>query len=166
MLFKHFGDFDEGKLSIMRARLVGENALYKIACKVGLPNLIKLGKSEAANGGKEKKSIVADCFEAVVGAIYLSIGFNGTKKILYEIFSPLADSIMVLKDPKTRLQELSQKLWKSVPEYRVVDVKGPEHEPTYTVSVKVGNQYGEASGESIKKSEENAAKLLLARLKE
>ncbi len=161
LIFKKFKDFDEGRMSMMRSRLVDENGLYKAAGRIGLPDLIKLGKSEIKTDGRQKKSIVADCFEAVVGAIYLAAGFDKTEKILHNIFSPLAATIASLKDPKTKLQELSQKLWKTVPEYKIISVEGPEHKPIYTVRAKIRDMSSEASGENIKTAEENAAGLLL-----
>ena len=108
LVFKKFKDFDEGRMSMMRSRLVDENGLYKAAGRIGLPDLIKLGKSEIKTGGRQKKSIVADCFEAVVGAIYLAVGFDKTEKILHTVFDPLAATIASLKDPKTRTKEIER----------------------------------------------------------
>ncbi len=164
-IFKRFSDFSEGKMSQIRAKLVDRNGLDEIARDMGLPDLIRLSKSEMANGGKEKKSIVSDCMESVIGAIYIKNGFNKTQELIDKIFSPYIDKIGNLKDPKSELQEMTQKLWKKMPEYKTINVKGPDHSPLYRVMVTIGKLSSEAHGSSIKSAQENAAEKLLIKMR-
>ncbi len=164
-IFKQFSDFSEGKMSQIRAKLVDRNGLDEIARDMGLPDLIRLSKSEMANGGKEKKSIVSDCMESVIGAIYIKNGFNKTQELIDKIFSPYIDKIGNLKDPKSELQETTQKLWKKMPEYKTINVKGPDHSPLYRVMVTIGKLSSEAHGSSIKSAQENAAEKLLIKMR-
>lgn len=165
-IFKRFNDLDEGKMSQMRAKLVGQGGLDEIARDIGLPDLIRLSKPEMANGGKEKKSIVSDCMEAVIGAVYVKNGFNKTKELINKTFSPYIDKIGNLKDPKSELQETTQKLWKKMPEYKVINIKGPDHAPLYKVLVTVGQLSSAAQGSSIKSAQESAAAKLLNKIKD
>jgi ribonuclease-3 len=155
----------EGSLSKMRASIVCESSLAICAHKVGLDQLIMLGSGENSSGGRKRPSILADCFEAVIGAIYLDGGLEAARKFIINIMQDLiADSVNKFEnfDYKTSLQEMSQKGSLPFPSYEVTNVDGPDHNRTFTVKVTIGtDMYGTGVGRSKKEAEQRAAKDLL-----
>lgn len=154
----------EGPLSKKRASIVNEKTLSEIAKTIGLGNVLLLGKGEKKGDGSEKPRLLASAFEAVAGAIYLDGGFKASKKwlslVMKEIFTNLdneADHYSL--DYKSRLQELIQAKYKMAPTYELVKEKGPSHNPTFEVSLKVGSKVlSKGSGKSKKQAEQEAAK--------
>ena len=168
-LYKNFPEMNEGEMTKIRARYVCEHALANYARKISLGKYILLGKGELMNGGKDRNSILADTFESVIGAYYLDVGFECTRKVVLDLISDemlncdLADSFV---DYKTQLQELVQRDADNVIKYYVVNEIGPDHNKQYDVVVKINDAtYGGGLGKNKKEAEQLAAKQALEKLK-
>src|SRR4051812_2648229 len=159
-LFRAHPDLSEGRLAKLRAAVVNARALAEVARTIGLGQHIKLGRGEEATGGRNKSSILSDTVEAVIGAVYLSGGFEASDAVVHLLFDPLMESAAGLGaglDWKTSLQELSAGHSLGVPEYVIAD-EGPDHEKTFTARVRVGGElYGHGTGRSKKEAEQQAA---------
>jgi ribonuclease III len=159
-LFRAHPDLSEGRLAKLRAAVVNARALAQVARTIGLGQHIKLGRGEEATGGRNKSSILSDTVEALIGAVYLSAGFESAGRVVHLLFDPLMETASGLGaglDWKTSLQELSAELSLGVPEY-VIEDEGPDHEKTFTAQVQVGDQrYGHGTGRSKKEAEQQAA---------
>lgn len=157
--------YDEGTMTKLRAHYVCEAALYEYSIRLGLNEYIKLGKGELESGGKFRKAIVADIFEAFMGAIYLDLGFQVVKQFFYDKVIPIIETIDLdfITDYKSKLQEFVQTDRRSL-EYIVVDETGPSHNKTFTIEVKIDNiVYGRGIAHSKKQAEQLAAKDALAK---
>lgn len=152
----------EGDLARIKAAVVSEETLAPIAVRIGLDRLLVLGKGEEMSGGRQKKAILADAVEAVIGALYLDGGWKAAQKLVLSLIAPEVRAVQenrAHKDYKTLLQEWFQKRSKTVPVYETLGRKGPEHDQTFTVSVRLGERtFGPAEGKSKKEAEQNAAK--------
>ena len=160
-LFKHFRQFPEGELTKLRASLVCEKALYNFALEIELGRFLMLGKGEENTGGRERPSILADAFEAVIAAIYLDSGLESARKhILRFIPEDMTSSSNVsFNDYKTILQEIIQQNPEEKVDYYLTDESGPDHNKSFTVQVKLNtNVIGEGKGKSKKQAEQMAAK--------
>lgn len=157
-LYRHM-DLEEGDMTKLRAAYVCENALYEYALSLNFNQYIKLGKGEESSGGKFRKTILADAFEAFVGAIYLDQGLNIAKRFVNEtIISSMIEKETFFKDYKSLFQEQIQIDNKSI-EYIITEESGPAHDKSFTSVVKVeGIIYGKGAGQSKKEAEQNAAK--------
>lgn len=152
-------NIDEGQMTRMRASYVCENALYEYALSLEFNEYVKLGHGEAQNGGAFRKAILADVFEAFLGATYLDQGLEKVKEIINLSVIPLIEreDDYLFKDYKTMLQELVQ-IDKRTVVYELVKEVGPPHDKTFTVVVKVdGIVFGEGSAKSKKEAEQVAA---------
>lgn len=169
-LMELFEDSKEGDLSKYRATVVNERGLCQVARELGLGEYLMLGRGEEMTGGREKPSILADTMEALLGALYLDAGFDKTKEIVRRLFlRPLRkiDSGRVPNDFKSRLQEYTQGVNKTRPEYVLIDESGPAHDKTFRVALYVdGEVMAEGVGKSKKEAEQKAAKEALACLKQ
>ena len=164
ILMQRYPDMNEGDLSRMRAILVNESQLATIAYKIDLGRYVKLGKGEIQTNGKEKKSILADTFEAVIAAVYLDGGFDAVFKIINAHFSSLFHLVSAPAadhDYKSRIQELVQETHNAAPVYRVISASGPDHDKTFRVQLKVYEVVVEGIGKSKKAAEQDAAKKAL-----
>ncbi len=166
MLYDAHPEADEGALSRLRATLVSGETLAQIAGELGLGDHLRLGSGELKSGGFRRASILADAFEAVLGAIFLDSGFEAAAAVVGRIFGPrmaqlpAADS---LKDPKTRLQEALQAHGLALPVYTLTAVTGDAHLQAFTVSCEVP-VFGIAAvgeGGSRRRAEQLAAAKLL-----
>lgn len=167
MLMRRFPERSEGELSKTRAAIVSEAGLASAAESLGLGQWVFLGKGEEQAGGRHKPSILADSFEALVGAVYLDSGFAAAQRVIERLLgSRLDDADRVARqDFKSRLQERSQALLQAAPQYTVVDVQGPDHDRTFVVAICLaGHEYGRAAGKSKKEAEQNAAAQALGNL--
>ena len=165
-LFKNT-DFEEGVMTKTRAKYVCEDALYSYSLKLGLNDYLRLGVGEEENGGRYRKAIVADIFEAFTGAIFLDKGFDVAKKFIYDNIIPMIENneVNFEIDYKSTLQELIQTDKRSL-EYIVVDETGPAHNKTFKIVVKVDDIiYGEGVAHSKKEAEQMAAKDALKKAK-
>lgn len=161
-LFKNFSEMPEGNLSRMRASIVCESSLAQCGMKIGLNKLIMLGSGENSSGGRERPSIIADCLEAVIGAIYLDGGLSAARKFvmraLRDQINDIADNYENF-DYKTTLQELTQKENSPAPVYNIIKIEGPDHNRKFTVKVTViSDKYGIGTGKTKKEAEQKAAK--------
>ncbi len=165
ILIKRFPEKSEGELSSIRAFLVSENSLAKLAREIELGKFILLGKGEKKTGGTEKESILCDVFEAIFGAIYLDSDFETAKKVFRKTFIKsmweIFNSRKVHKDFKSQLQEFTQRKLKVKPKYEIEKEKGPEHEKEFIVKCTVMDKTVVASGKSKKDAQQKAAKKML-----
>lgn len=156
---------EEGQMTKLRSHYVCENALYEYSLKLKLNEYLLLGKGESENGGKIRKTIVADIFEAFIGALFLDKGIETVKNFIYKYIIPIIENneIDFFDDYKSLLQELVQTDKRSL-EYSVVDEEGPAHNKTFTVIVKIDDvTYGKGLAHSKKEAEQMAAKDALSR---
>jgi ribonuclease-3 len=168
-LLQRFPDVAEGKLSKIRASLVDEETLAGLARRVLLGRYLRLGRGEEKTGGREKQSVLADAYEALVAAVYLDGGLHAAQGMVERDFRPLLDESTERvsgKDYKTRFQELVQGLSGVPPRYILEDTSGPPHERLFTVSAFVGDDcMGRGEGKSKKEAEQAAAREGLAKLR-
>ena len=160
-LFEHFSHLPEGELTKIRASLVCEKSLYVFAKKIDLGKYLLLGKGEENTGGRERTSILADAFEALIAAVFLDGGLEAART---HILRFIPDDINAKKnaafnDYKTILQEVIQQNPEEKVEYLIVDQSGPDHNKAFTVNVCLNtNIIGVGTGKSKKEAEQMAAK--------
>jgi len=153
-------DYEEGKMTKLRSYYVCENALYEYSISLGLNEYLLLGNGESYSGGKYRKTIVSDIFEAFIGAMFLDKGFEYVKNFIYDNIIPIIekDDSNFFTDYKSLLQELVQTDKRSL-EYIIIDETGPSHDKTFTVEVRIDNIiYGKGSAHSKKEAEQQAAR--------
>jgi len=165
-LFERYPAALEGDLSRMRSRLVRGVSLGEIAAGLGLGSHLKLGEGELKSGGFRRTSILADVFEAVLGAIFMDGGFEACRKVIVGLFDPLIDDlpdVEQLKDAKTRLQEWLQARARPLPRYELMREEGADHAKQFHVKCLLPDDGTsmEASGRSRRKAEQAAAGLVL-----
>ena len=165
LLFRHFPELDEGALSKMRAHLVSAPSLASRARLLEMGEAILLGVGEEKTGGRKKDSLLANLFEAVVAAVFLDGGIDAAREMIERAF---ADEIiridkrdLLFRDFKTALQELAQGKGLALPEYRVVEQVGPDHDKTFIVEVRVGRMTARGEGSSKKEAQQQAARQAL-----
>jgi ribonuclease-3 len=160
-LFHVEGAMPEGELAMARAAVVSTEALAQVASGLELGRFLRLGKGEDATGGRDKRSILADAMEAVIGAVFLDAGLDAARRLLL----PLVDERLAgavagpgEADHKTRLQEASARRYGQVPRYDVSGT-GPDHDRRFTAVVRIGGaKRGEGHGRSKKEAEQAAAR--------
>lgn len=156
-------DYEEGKMTKIRAMYVCENALYEYALLLDFPKFVKVGKGEELQGGKYRKATLADMFESFIGAVYLDQGYKKAKEIVYEVVIPFIKEKpeTFFMDYKSLLQEMVQTDKKSVT-YELIDEQGPAHDRTFTINVIVeGIVLGTGVAKSKKEAEQEAARKAL-----
>lgn len=158
-IFKHFSHLPEGELTKLRASLVCEKSLYGFSRQLGLGDYLLLGKGEQQNGGRERPSILADAFEALLAAIYLDGGMEQARQFVLRFVKPeLHGGPEAFKDYKTALQEIIQQNPEELLQYVLVDESGPDHDKSFTVEVRLNsNVIGVGKGHSKKAAEQAAA---------
>jgi len=164
-LYTHYKE-NEGEMTKVRASYVCENANYRYATDLGLTNYILVGHGEKKEGGSFKKAIVADIFEALMGAIYIDLGYSTARKVILSIVVPYIENpnVTFFNDYKSSLQEFVQTEQKSL-EYNLIAEEGPAHDKRFTVEVKVEDiVFGVGEGTSKKEAEQEAAKKALEKL--
>jgi len=150
----------EGDLSVTRQQLVSEAALSEVAGGLGLGAWIQLGKGEEKSGGRTKPRILADGFEAVIGALYLDGGYGAAWDMVERVLGAKIATVELKNfyDFKTRLQETAQARLKATPTYHVVSELGPDHDKRFVVAVTIGtDEWARAVGRSKKEAEQMAA---------
>ena len=158
-LFKNT-TYPEGRMTKLRASYVCENALYEYSLKLGLNEYIRLGHGESENGGRMRKAIVADTFEAFIAAMYLDQGLDVFNNFIKHYVIPLIEKkeLTFEQDYKSILQEFVQTDKRTL-NYVVVDESGPAHDKTFTIIVKIDDIiYGRGTAHSKKEAEQLAAK--------
>lgn len=168
-LFEHYPDYPEGELTRMRAEVVCERALSKNAREIGLGGYLNLGHGEEQNNGRDRKSILADAFEALIAAIYLDGGRTGkthVKNFLLPLIIPELENLESYgrtKDYKTALQQLVQQAGGEILEYAVINESGPDHMKVFTVEARLNsNVIGVGEGKTKREAEQKAAKVALS----
>lgn len=160
-LFNNYPDFNEGKLTNLRSLLVNTRTLALIAIECNLGSMLRLSKGEEESGGRNNQSLLADSFEAYLGALFLDQGIVEVGKFINTAVIPRADDFVknnMLKDPKSMLQEFIQAHRQKSPLYKVLSEEGPAHARQFTVGAFVGEKMlGEGKGKSKQEAEESAA---------
>ncbi|MHB2018130.1 MAG: ribonuclease III [Candidatus Xenobia bacterium] len=167
-LFETFPDRQEGDLTRMKSQAVSSDFLAQRARDLGLGDFLILGKGEEASGGRNRSSVLADALEALIGAIYLDGGLAAARDFVLDLFRPsLGEVGQVGKDYKGELQERTQKHFRGLPHYTVVQEEGPPHNRSFQVQVSFGpTRLGHGSGSSKKQAEQEAAREALGRFDE
>ena len=164
-IYKNFPNFPEGKMSRMRANIVCEATLFRIAQKLNLGAYALLGKGEEATGGRERPSILADMVEATLAAIYLDGGIEKAKEVIFDAYGHIIDAAALGKlnfDYKTALQEKLQEKGSVKIEYLLVKDEGPAHDKTFTMAVVTDNKIlGTGVGKTKQEAAQQAAKAAL-----
>jgi ribonuclease-3 len=169
-LYHRFPEMSEGQLTSLRAALVRTETLADFASEIGLGQHIWLGRGEEENGGRTRPAILCDCYEALIGALYLDQGLEATRVFVVQIIRAAIPRILedeADKDAKSRLQELSQKHRRITPTYRTVGERGPDHAKEFTVAAMIGKEaYGLGVGHSKQLAAQSAANAALTRLEQ
>lgn len=159
ILMRRYPDLKEGELSRMRANLVNEKKLARVARSLNLGSYVRLGKGEIQTNGQEKKSILADALEAVIAAVFLDAGFDAALRLIDSHFSALLSMADI--DFKSQLQVLLQGTLNLTPTYSVIEEIGPDHDKTFRVRLNVAELQTDGIGKSKKNAEQEAARKAL-----
>ena len=166
-LYKRYPDLDESRLSPLRSDIVNMRALADIARTLELGQYMRIGKGEEVTGGRDKNSLLADSLEALIGAIYLSNGFETSQKIVGELISETMESAKdrgAGLDGKTALQELAAARKITAPEYLITE-SGPDHDKTFVATAVVGGEaVATGEGKSKREAEQIAARIAYEKL--
>lgn len=166
LLFDRFPGAREGELTRMRAALVDEMNLARVAAALDLGAYLALGKGEEKSGGREKRSILADACEALLAAVYLDGGITAARRVVTKLFAAALAAVpagSVSRDYKTELQELAQARFAAAPDYELIATEGPDHDRSYLVRVMLnGAPAGDGRGSSKKEAQQAAAREALA----
>jgi ribonuclease-3 len=169
-LFTKYPNRPEGELTSFRAATVKTDSLAIEAKKLNIGQYLRMSKGEEATGGKDKEYLLANTFEALLGAIYLDLGYEEAKKFVYTNLVPKIDQIVEERldiDSKTKFQEVAQAIYKTTPTYLVVSEEGPDHDKIFTMKVVIKDkEFGTGKGSSKQRAEENAATEALKEIKE
>lgn len=160
-LFNKFPEKPEGELTAVRAALVNTNTLSDAARELGVNEYLLLSRGEARDSGRARQYILANTFEAIVGAIYLDRGYDAAKQFVAEQLFKKTEEIVekrLWQDSKSRFQELAQEHANVTPSYRVLSQEGPDHDRVFTIGVFLGDeQIAEGSGNAKQEAEQQAA---------
>ena len=169
LLVRRHAQATEGDLTLARSRLVNTSSLARRAREIGLNDAIVLGKGEEKTGGRKKPSILADVFEAVLGAVFLDGGFEAARRVVEHVFDleEQHDESPGEEDAKTSLQELTQRIFRQLPVYQTLSTEGPHHARQFVVEVSVGDRVlGTGSGRSKRMAAQEAARMALMELRQ
>jgi ribonuclease-3 len=159
----------EGSLAKLRAAIVNIVALADVARSLGVGLAVRLGRGEELSGGRDKSSILADCLEAIFGAVYLDQGLDVARALIERLFRPRMEAYVRGegdRDYKTILQEVASQELRAMPDYRLEE-RGPDHQKEFTATVFLaGEPLGTGSGRSKKEAEQQAAREAYARITE
>ena len=163
--FKRYPAAPEGQLTSIRSQLVKEASLAAMARGLELDRHIRLGRGEELQGGRERDALLADAFEALLGAVFLDGGFEAARQTILRLFEkqwPVRAMLPETKDYKSRLQEVAQEVFRDRPLYVLADTSGPEHEKIFEVDVTLPEgEVFRGSGTSVKRAEQEAARIAL-----
>ncbi len=168
-LYKQFPDLEEGDYTDIKAAIVRTESLAEVGQKLGLGDYLYLSKGEEQGKGRQNMNLLADCFEALVAAIFIDQGFDQAYDfVLKYLFKHTLLNIVKKKlylSPKSRLQEYMQAKYKTLPLYTILEEKGPEHKKMFKISVSINDKVlGDGTGTSKKMAEEQAAKNALEKM--
>lgn len=162
-LYREFPQEPEGQLAQMKSYLVSRKHLAICASRLKLGQYLQLGKGEENSGGKRRESLLSNCLEAILGAIFLDGGYGKAKKAIAEILGEdMRQGLGAVKDEKSRLQEKVQTIFQALPEYQIVEEIGPAHDRSFRVEVLFGGEsLGSGEGRSKREASQAAAKMAL-----
>ncbi len=167
-LYRRYPKMREGKLTSLRAALVKEETLARFAQTLDLGRYLYLGRGEEESGGRERPSLLADAFEALVGALYLDGGLKPAERFILRFLEPERERIVAqgeLRDYKSLFQEEAQRRFQSTPLYRTIDERGPDHNKVFTVEVLIEEEVcGRGEGTSKQAAEQEAARQALEKI--
>lgn len=166
LLYRELGDKAEGELAKIKSVVVSEDILSGVARELQIDSLLLLGRGEELSGGRGKSAILADALEALIGALYLDSGYKTVFSFVSRWMGPEITRVLDNRhhqDYKSLLQELSQRLYRSYPDYRLIKRSGPDHARLFWMEVLVnGRAFGPGMGKNKKSAEQEAAKLAYA----
>ncbi|MBE7561302.1 ribonuclease III [bacterium] len=169
-LFHHYPELQEGQLSKIKSVVVSRRLLSRVARHMDLGRLLLLGRGEDQTGGRIRPSILANLFEALLGAVYLACGLETTRALVLRLLSPEIHQVgsgEVVVDYKSMLQELAQRRTGAIPRYRVTHTEGPDHDKVFAVEARLlDHLLGAGSGKNKKTAEQRAAADALERMNE
>jgi ribonuclease-3 len=161
-LYEKYPHLSEGKLTKLRADLVCEASLARLAFTLNLGQYLRLGRGEIVGGGASRPSLLGDAIEALIGALYLDLGLDVCRPNVIKLYQPILQELqegVLRRDYKTLLQEFSQARFSVTPVYRIVNESGPDHSKTFEAEVIVtADPVGSGHGRSKKEAEQAAAK--------
>jgi ribonuclease-3 len=169
LLYQRLPEAPEGIMTTLRSHLVREDTLAAYARELDLPSAVRVGRGEAASGGRDRPGMQCDAFEALIGAIYLDFGYATAERLLFGLFDRDLPTVVAErgKDAKSRLQELTQSLWQLTPTYVTVGEEGPEHRKRFVVDARVGEKsWGRGDGASKAEAARVAAESAILRINE
>ena len=165
VLYQRLPDEEEGRLTKLRAMIVCEESLYEIGSRLGIGDLLLLGRGEEMSGGRQRRSLIADAVEALIGALYLDRGYEAVRNTVVRLFAERIEDALagrIVQDYKSAYQEYLQARGHAQIQYRVVREEGPDHNKKFYVEVSAdGAVTGEGAGHSKKEAEQAAAKQAL-----
>jgi ribonuclease-3 len=163
LLYQKYPEKNEGELAKIKSVAVCEDVLSIVARLLQIDTMLLLGKGEELTGGREKKAILADTLEALIGAIYLDSGYTAAFDFISHYFIPEIDRVTEKdyhRDYKSLLQEICQHNYGAYPQYRLTNRSGPDHERVYWIEVNAGGVvYGPGTGRNKKSAEQEAARM-------
>ncbi|MBN2403777.1 MAG: ribonuclease III [Spirochaetes bacterium] len=164
-LFKRYEEYPEGDLAKIKSAAVSETTLARVAAEINLGSYLLMGKGEDRCGGRDRASILANTFEAVIGALYLDAGLKECKKYILSLLKShieRIDKLSYLRDPKTALQEYVQGKYKERPIYEIIEESGPDHKKEFKIKLIIhGQDVSFGTGTSKRKAEMDAAMKIL-----
>lgn len=167
-LFNHFPDFSEGQMTRYRAALVGNDQLAEFSRRLDIGSIMRLGKGEQENGGRDRSALLGSTFEALIGSIFLDQGIDAVQKFLEPFLESVIDNLVLDGrdiDAKSLLQEWAQSNGLGAPVYPLVDSYGPDHAKIFVVEALVGGEvYGRGEGRSKQAAAKVAARAALEKL--
>ncbi len=166
-LYRNFPDIPEGELSFLRSRLVEASSCVAYIRKLNIDTYVLMGKGERMNDGRGRDSIMADLFEAIIGAVYIDGGIEAASSFLFNNFTPEIEATLQrpVRNWKASLQDYCQKQYQKPPTYKVIEESGPDHSKLFKISVIVNDEtIGFGEGSSKKEAQQAAAADALARL--
>ena len=164
LVYDRFPDFDEGRLTEARSALVRRSTLARLAESLGLANLVYMSVDVLRGDSRGRATVLAEAFEAVLGAIYLDHGFEAARQFVAGQYAGRIDELvaqMSLVNAKSRLQEKSQAILREVPRYSLLSRRGPDHDSRFEVEVRAGPYVERGEGSSKQAAEQSAARALL-----
>lgn len=161
-LYQHYPDFNEGILTNLRSLLVNTKSLANASKSLEFGKFLRLSKGEEESKGRENDTLLANCFESFIGALFMDQGIDAVRGFIAQVLFPMADEIVAkkaFKDPKSLFQEYVQAKKQSSPVYKVLHEEGPPHSKIFTIGAFVNQtNIGEGVGKSKQEAEEEAAK--------
>jgi ribonuclease-3 len=159
-IFRRYGEADEGSMTQMRSALARQETLADMARALSLQDHVRMGKGETDAGGNTRVSTLSDFFESVLGAVYLDGGIEAARNFVEPLIGrlfPDPQSLLLELNPKGALQELSLRKWSVTPVYTVLEIKGPDHDPLFTVSVEINGRVLASGTDKSRRAAEKAA---------